>query len=143
MLLLVGCGDTPPNAADIVQNYESALAEGNYSGACGYLDPRTQAALAHRVSPTATCPQAIARCLPYKATIPKQDQSQLFYANVLATEHGSRASVSLNGNVVADTIREVSLSNERRRGWTLTSYGEGFTACHKHRGKGARHGARA
>jgi len=132
--LLGGCGQTAPSPGDIVQNYEAALAEGNYSGACGYLDPRTRAALARRVGPRSTCAHAIARCLPYRATIAKQDQSQLLYANVLATEHGSRAVARLNGTLVAKAIREVSLSNERT-GWTLTSYGKGFTACHQHRGK--------
>lgn len=130
-----------PDANDIVEGYEAALAEGNYGAACGYLDPHTRAALSHRVSPRATCPQAIARCLPYRALIPKQDQSQLLYANVVEIPHGRRAVVNLNGNVVANTIRTVSLSHERK-GWTLTSYGKGFTACHKHRRKRGRRRSR-
>lgn len=136
--MVAGCGQTAPGPSDIVQNYESALAEGNYGRACRYLDTAAKSALAHRLGPRATCASAVARCLVNRATIPKQDQSQLLFANVLASEHGSHASATLNGNPVANAIREVSLINDRKTGWTLSSYGHAFTACHKHRGNGRR-----
>lgn len=139
-VLLAGCGaSTAPLPYDIVQGYESSLAEGNYGGACGYLDPGERSALGRKLGPRATCAQAVAHCLPYKATVPQQDQSQLLFGNVIVSEHGSHASARLNGTPVANAIRRVSLVNERKTGWTLTSYGKGFTACHRHRGKGRGH----
>jgi hypothetical protein len=138
-VLLGGCGgQSAPVPSDIVQSYETALAQGNYSGACGELDPGARAALARRLGPRASCAKAVARCLPYKATIPKQDQSQLLFGNLLVSEHGSHASVSLNGNPVANEIRQVSLVNKRKKGWMLTSYGRGFNACHRPRRSGRR-----
>lgn len=143
VLALAACGgQDAPSPGDIVQSYEAALAEGSNGVACGYLDPRTRAALARKVAPGATCAEALARCLPYKATVAKQDQSQLFYASVAVSEHGSHAVATLKGNPVANAIREVTLSNERK-GWTLTSYGKGLTACHQRRHRGRRHGSRA
>lgn len=140
-ILVGGCGQMGPVPSDIVQGYETALAEGSYASACGYLDPDAQSALAHKLGPHATCAAAVARCLPYKATVTQQDQSQLLFGNELVSEHGSHASVSLNGTAVANAIRQVSLVNKRRTGWTLTSYGKGFTNCHHHSGKGRRHRA--
>jgi hypothetical protein len=128
-LLAAGCGQSPPSPGEIVQSYEAALAEGNYAGACGYLDPSARTSLARLLGRRATCAQAIARCLPDKATIPKQDQSELFYANVQATVRGSTALVSVSGNPVANAIREVSLANQHT-GWILTSSGKGLKACH-------------
>lgn len=134
--MVAGCGgQSAPGPSDIVQSYQSDLAEGNYGGACGYLVPAARSALARRLGPRATCAQAMARCLPNRALIPKQDQSQLLFANVLASVRGSHASARLSGNPVANAIREVSLVDKRGKGWTLTSYGHAFTACHKHRGK--------
>lgn len=120
----------------MVEGYESALATGGYASACHFLAPKTRASLA-RSAGTSNCAAAIARCLPNDAIIPKKDQSQLLYANVVATEHGSTAEVGISGNPVANAIRKVSLAR-KPGGWILTSYGQGLTACrraHRRRGR--------
>jgi len=142
LALAAGCGQYAPSPGDTAQNYETALAEGNYKGACGYLDPSAKAALSHRLGSRATCPEAMARCLPYQATIPQKDQSQLLFATILVSEHRSHASATLNGTAVANAIRQVSLLR-KGAGWILTSYGRGFTACHQRRVKHRRAGSRA
>ncbi len=132
-LVLAGCGEAPPSSADAIQNYQAALAEGNYGKACSYLDTGARTALSRRLGHPASCAEAMARCLPYNATNLKQDQSQLLFANVVVSQRGDHSSVSLSGTAVADAIRQVSLA-KKRTGWTLTSYGQGFTACHRRRG---------
>jgi hypothetical protein len=111
----------------VVQGYESALATGGYASACNFLTPKTRALLARRAGKS-NCPAAIASCLPNDAIIPKKDQSQLLYANVVTVRHGSTAEVSISGNPVARAIGRVSL-RPKPGGWILTSYGEGFTGC--------------
>lgn len=124
--------------AQVVEGYESALAEGSYSGAChDFLSAKAQA-LVTRKARAGNCATAIARCLPNDALNPKKDQSQLFYSNVVTSGHGSHTTVTISGDPVANAIKKVSLA-PKPGGWILTSYGEGFTRCqaqhrkHRHR----------
>ena len=127
--MIAGCGTYIASPGQVVQGYEQALATGGYASACNFLTPKTRAVLA-KAAKTSNCAAAIARCLPDNAIIPKKDQSQLLYANVVATQHGRTAEVTINGNPVANAIRKVSLVT-KPGGWILTSYGQGLTACRK------------
>ncbi len=111
----------------MVEGYEQALATGGYSAACQFLTAQVREQLAHDGG-VSNCAAAIARCLPNNAIIPKKDQSQLLFATVVTSGHGSGTKVSISGNPVANAIRRVSL-RPKPGGWTLTSYGEGFTGC--------------
>jgi hypothetical protein len=111
----------------VVEGYEQALATGGYSAACHFLAPQTRERLA-RDGGASNCAAAVTRCLPNNAIVPKKDQSQLLYATVVTSGHGSGTKVSISGNPVANAIRNVSLK-PKPGGWILTSYGEGFTGC--------------
>jgi hypothetical protein len=139
-LLLAGCGAYTASASQVVEGYESALAEGSYSSACHNFLTAHAKTLLIRKARAKNCAAAIAHCLPNDALNPKKDQSQLFYANVATSGHGSGTTVSINGNPVANAIRHVSLA-PKPGGWILTSYGEGFTGCqpHPHNRRGRRH----
>lgn len=132
---LAGCGESslPPTTL-AVQRYLTALAEGNYPGACALLDRRTRRVLARRLGRRASCPAAFARCLPNRAQVARHDQSQLLFATVDVTQTGHRASAVVNGTLVADALRQVTLAKEGKQ-WMLTSYGQGLGACHAHRGR--------
>lgn len=117
----------------MVEGYESALATGGFGSACHFLTPATRLKLT-RAAGRPNCAAAIAHCLPNNAIVPKEDQSQLLYASVVTSRHGSTAEVSISGNPVANAIRRVSL-RPKPGGWILTSYGQGLTAC-GHAGRG-------
>jgi hypothetical protein len=141
--LLVGCGEakSPPDLV-AVNSYLNALAEGNYSNACGLLEPGTEAALIKSAGKRISCPEAFHRCLPDSALIPKQDQSQLLYATVDLTVTGKRALASVAGNPVARAVQRVTLAKHGQL-WKLTSYGVGLKGCklREQRRAGRRHAA--
>lgn len=125
---MAGCGGSySASAGQVVEGYEQALATGGYSAACHFLTPTTRAQLT-RVAKAPNCAAAIGRCLPNNAIVPKKDQSQLLYATVVTSGHGSGTKVAISGNPVANAIRRVSLK-PKPGGWILTSFGEGFTGC--------------
>jgi hypothetical protein len=121
--LLVGCGQSQPSPGEIAQNYVTAIAEGNYAGACGELDNRAVEALQGSMRSHAGCATLLARCLPTNASVLQKDQAQLFYANVEIATAGPNATVRTSGTAVARKIREVRLAKEQGR-WQLTTYGE-------------------
>lgn len=122
----------------MVEGYEQALATGGYSAACHFLAPQTRQQLTHDGG-ASNCAAAVARCLPNNAIVPKKDQSQLLFATVVTSGHGSGTEVGISGNPVANAIRKVSL-RPKPGGWILTSYGEGFTGCQPGHKKTSSHG---
>lgn len=127
--LVVACGSTAPTPVDVVNNYLSGLAEGNYAGACAMLSPQARAALQTSTGLRAPCHTVFARCLPNKATILNKDQSQLFYATISITGQGSSAvDAKVSGTAVADVLKEITLEQVRGN-WQLSSYGKGLKGC--------------
>jgi hypothetical protein len=137
---LAGCGDSSTPAFDVVQSYVSAVAEGNGVSACGMFDARTKRMLLRRLPPGTTCPSVFRRCLPDYATIINKDQTQLLYARIVVTYHGSRAEAALGGTAVGRALRSVTL-RDKRGVWHLTSFGHEIETCHLHRRHGG-HGHR-
>ncbi len=127
-VLVVGCGNYPPSPTEIVNDYLNALAEGNYASACAMLNPQARAALQTATGPRVPCNEVFARCLPNRSTILKQDQSQLFYANIDTSIQGSSADAKVSGTAVANALHEVTLE-KGRSGWQLSSYGSGLKRC--------------
>jgi hypothetical protein len=124
-----GCGDSMPSPVDTaVQNYLTALSEGNYSGACALLDRRTRKSLVRSTGSRTSCATAFTRCLPNNAQSAKRDQSQLAFATVQVIVDGSKAHANVSGTAVARAIRRVTLARQRGR-WKLTSYGKALRAC--------------
>jgi hypothetical protein len=120
---IAGCGQGQPSPGEIAQNYVTAIAEGNYAGACGSLDGHARSVLERSMKSHAGCAELLARCLPTNASVLGKDQAQLFYANVETSTFGSRATVRTSGTAVAKRIREVTLAKEQGH-WRLTTYGE-------------------
>src|SRR5262249_10107953 len=120
---VAGCGQGQPSPGEIAQNYVTAIAEGNYAGACGALDNQARSALKQSMRSRDGCATLLARCLPTNASVLQKDQAQLFYANVETSTFGSSATVRTSGTAVAKRIREVRLAKEQGH-WQLTTYGE-------------------
>ena len=141
-----GCGSTspPPGPYNVVSNYLSQIAEGNYSSACGLLDSGARDALVKRMGSKTSCSELFIRCLPSKATRITRDQSQLLYATIEVTTHHHQAQVTVAGTAVARAIKRVTLAKERGT-WRLTSYGHALQRCprREHRLRAARRSARA
>jgi hypothetical protein len=135
--LAVGCGQPPPSPGEIAQNYVTAIAEGDYAGACGALDAHALEALHASMRSRAGCATLLARCLPTNPSVLQKDQAQLFYANVEITTVGPNATVTTSGTAVARKIHEVRLAKERGH-WQLTSYGEVRCRAGHGRAKNAR-----
>jgi hypothetical protein len=139
--VLAGCdsGSGPPGPYNIVSNYLSQIAEGNYSNACGLLDTGVRDALLKRMGSRTTCSKLFVQCLPSKATNISRDQSQLLYATIQVATHHHKADATVAGTAVARAIKRVTLAKERRA-WKLTSYGDALRRCpHKeHRLRAAR-----
>lgn len=125
---VVGCGASGSSPVETVQGYLSALAEGNYAGACAMLDSTARASLFRVIGQHASCSAVFKRCLPYVATTPQKDQSQLFYSTVDVSLDSRGAEAAVSGTPVADAVREVRLA-EHRGVWILTSYGQGLKGC--------------
>ena len=125
---VAGCGGSGPVPSDPVQNYLSALAEGNYGGACTQLDSRARASLLGLQGTRSSCTKVFTRCLPNSAIAPKKDQSQLLYATVAVNQNGPKADAIVSGTAVARAVKEVTLAEESGT-WKLTSYGRGLTGC--------------
>jgi hypothetical protein len=138
---LAGCGSgsAPPGPYDVVSNYLTQIAEGNYSKACGLLDTGVRDALIRKMASPTTCSKLFVRCLPSKATKISRDQSQLLYATIQVATHHHKADATVAGTAVARAIKRVTLAKERRT-WKLTSYGDALRRCpHKeHRLRAAR-----
>jgi hypothetical protein len=139
---VAGCGNSDVlSPVEVAQNYVYAIAEGNYSRACGMLDQRTREALTASAGSRVSCPRLFARCLPKGSVALRHDQAQLLYANADLQVHGSRADVRLSGTAVASAAKEVTLI-ERRTQWQLTSAGRVITRCARglshHRRRGHR-----
>ena len=136
-----GCGNAspPPGPYDVVSNYLSQIAEGNYSNACGLIDSGTRDALIRRMGSRTSCSKLFVRCLPSQATNISRDQAQLLYATIQGVTHRRKAYVTVSGTAVARAIRSVSLAKERGT-WKLTSYGESLQRCplKQHRLRAAR-----
>jgi hypothetical protein len=127
-----GCGSYPPSPSQIAQDYVSAIAEGNYAGACAILGRPARESLSAFTRSSASCPTLLRRCLPTQAAVLRRDQVQLFYANVSVTTAGSTASVRTSGTAAANRIRELTLAKNGAR-WELTSYGR--VRCPRSRGR--------
>jgi hypothetical protein len=123
-----GSGSPPPGPYDVVSNYLSQVAEGNYGNACGLLDSRTRQALVRRMGSRTPCSHLFRRCLPNQATKISHDQTQLLYANIQVISHRNKADVKVGGTTVARAIREVTAAKEHKT-WKLTSYGEALQRC--------------
>jgi hypothetical protein len=124
-----GCGESqPPPVYAAINGYLNSLAAGNYASACGLLDSPARASLERSARSGGSCARALARCLPTRVQTLKQDQTQLLYANLDVSVHGSRASAAVGGTPVARAVRRVSLTRQGGR-WKLTSYGERLTRC--------------
>ena len=122
------CGESTvitPN--EVAQNYVSAIAEGNFVGACAMIEPHARAHLLAATKTRISCPALFARCLPVSLAA-SGDQSQLFYANVLLATSGDRAQATLSRTPAADAARRVSML-DTRKGWVLTTPGHAVTRC--------------
>lgn len=128
--VLAACGGSggPPGPYQVVNNYLSQIAEGNYSGACALIDNSVRAALVKKMGSRITCPGLFVRCLPSQATNLSRDQSQLLYATIVVTTHRRKAQVAVSGTAVTRAIRSVTVAKERRT-WKLTSYGRALALC--------------
>jgi hypothetical protein len=120
---LAGCGQTPPGPVDVVQGYISSIAEGNFAGACSQLDAHARSALRRASASARPCASLLARCFPNQATRLNSDQTQLLYATVDITTHGSRARAVTGNTQVAKAVKVVSLT-QRHDKWKLDSYGK-------------------
>lgn len=141
MAALAGCesNSSPPGPYNVVSNYLSQIAEGNYSNACGLLDTGVRDALIKRMGSRTTCSKLFVHCLPSRATNISLDQSQLLYATIQVETHHHKADATVAGTAVARAIKRVTLAKERHT-WKLTSYGDALRRCpHKdHRLRAAR-----
>jgi hypothetical protein len=120
---LSACGQGGPTAVDAVQNYVSALAEGNFGSACAGLDQHAQASLMSFMRSRQSCAALLPRCFPDQSTILKQDQTQLLYGTVQINTHGSRGYALTGGTLVAKEVKEVDLISVKGL-WELNSYGK-------------------
>ena len=118
-----GCGQGGPTAVDAVQNYVSALAEGNFASACAGLDEHAQASLMRFMRSQKSCATLLPRCFPSRTTVLSQDQTQLLYGTVQINLHGTRGSALTAGTVVAKEVKEVNLISVKGL-WELDSYGK-------------------
>ena len=127
---LAGCGSTssPPGPYNVVSNYLSQIAEGNYSSACGLLDSGTRDALIRRMRSETSCSELFVRCLPSNATHIGRDQAQLLYATIQVATRHHEAQATVTGTAVARAIKRVTLAKERGT-WKLTSYGHALQRC--------------
>ncbi|HEY3943994.1 MAG TPA: hypothetical protein VGL78_02110 [Solirubrobacteraceae bacterium] len=130
MAVLAGCesNSSPPGPYNVVSNYLSQIAEGNYSNACGMLDTGVRDALIKRMGSRTTCSKLFVQCLPSKATNISRDQAQLLYATIQVATHHHKADVTVAGTAVARAIKRVTLAKERGT-WKLTSYGDALRRC--------------
>jgi hypothetical protein len=130
LAVLAGCGSgsQPPGPYDVVSNYLSRIAEGNYSSACGLLDTGARDALIRKMGPRASCAKLFVQCLPSKATNISRDQAQLLYATIQVATHHHKADVTVAGTAVARALKRVTLAKERGT-WKLTSYGDALQRC--------------
>jgi hypothetical protein len=137
-LCLAACGESPGSPIYGAANgYLSALANGNYSNACRWLDGRARRSLVHSTGARVSCQKAFVLCLPNQALVAKKDQSQLFYATVDMTVDGSKASAKVSGTPVADVLKRIALAGPSKGPWKVTSYGDGLKGCrerNRHRG---------
>jgi predicted small secreted protein len=120
---LAGCGQTPPGPVDVVQSYISSIAEGNFNGACSQLDAHARSALRRAAHSARPCSLLLAGCFPNQATKLKSDQTQLLYATVDISTHGSRADAVTGNTQVAKAVKTVSLIQKQGQ-WKLDSYGK-------------------
>jgi hypothetical protein len=129
---LAGCesNSSPPGPYNVVSNYLSQIAEGNYANACGMLDTGVRDALVKKMGSRTSCSKLFVQCLPSKATNISRDQAQLLYATIqVATHHHNhKADVTVAGTAVARAIKRVTLAKERGT-WKLTSYGDALRRC--------------
>jgi hypothetical protein len=129
VIAAAGCGESqPPPVYAAVNGYLKALASGNYSTACGWLDGHAQATLVRLSHSRVPCARAFERCLPDRVQALAHDQTQLYYANLVVSTHGSRASATVSGTTVARVVKRVHLARQHGR-WKLTTYGDGLTRC--------------
>jgi hypothetical protein len=108
---------------DVVQSYISSIAEGNFTGACSQLDAHARSALGKASGSARPCRVLLARCFPDQATKLKSDQTQLLYATVDISTHGSRATAVTGNTQVAKAVKVVSLIQQHGQ-WKLDSYGK-------------------
>lgn len=136
VVALAGCesNSSPPGPYNVVSNYLTQIAEGNYSNACGLLDPGVRDALIKRMGSRTTCSKLFVKCLPSKATNISRDQAQLLYATIQVATRQHRSDATVAGTAVARAIKRVTLAKQRGT-WKLTSYGDALRRCpqKKHR----------
>jgi hypothetical protein len=125
--VLAGCGNANVvSPSDVAQNYVSAIAEGNFSGACALFEAHTRDRLVALSG--SSCPRLFARCLPRESTSLPRDQVQLLYANVDLRVSGAHAEARLSGTAVTKATKEVTLVDQHTH-WRLTSPGGAITRC--------------
>jgi hypothetical protein len=129
-LAACGSGSPPPGPYDVVSNYLSRIAEGNYSSACELLDTGTRATLMNKMGSRISCAELFVRCLPSKATNISRDQAQLLYSTIQVTTHHHSADVTVAGTAVARAIKRVTLRKEQGT-WKLTSSGDALQRCRR------------
>ncbi|MGN6169569.1 MAG: hypothetical protein ACTHQQ_15575 [Solirubrobacteraceae bacterium] len=130
MAALAGCesNSSPAGPYNVVNNYLTQIAEGNYANACGLLDTGVRDALIRKMGSRTSCSRLFVQCLPSQATNLKRDQSQLLYATIVVDTHRRKSDVTVGGTAVARALKRVTLAKERGT-WKLTSYGDALRRC--------------
>lgn len=129
-MVLSGCGEQPNPPNTYVQNYLSALGSGEFTTACGTVDPQAMAALIHKKRVHLSCATFFKRCLPNNAIVLKSDQTQLLYANINVSlrDNGTIADADTSATRVATELKHVTLKHEHGT-WKLIGFGRVFDAC--------------
>jgi hypothetical protein len=144
MLALAGCGESPNPPIAIVQNYLNALGGGEFTTACGMADGQALDALIKAKHVRTSCAGLFRRCLPNRSIVPKSDQTQLLYANIVVTlsDQGRIANADTSATPVATELKHVTLKHEHGE-WKFTGFGHAIEACranaHKPHHKPGRH----
>ena len=134
-----GCGNSNVvSPSEVAQKYLYAIAEGYFPGACALLDQHTRETLVSVTRSRGGCSTLLARCVPKQSTALRRDASQLLYANVDLSVHGSRADARLSGIPAAKAAQEVTLVDEHGQ-WRLITPGKNIARCvrrfSRHRGR--------
>lgn len=130
--VLAGCGQTGPGPVDAVESYVGAVAEGNFSSACGVLDHHARATLVTLMRSQQSCAVLLARCFPNQTSQLQKDQTQLLYATVSISLHGARGTALTGNTEVAQKVKEVNLVSIKGQ-WELDSYGKERCLRPRHR----------
>lgn len=137
---LAGCGSSAPQPGDIAENYMSAVAVGNYSGACSMLTPRARAALVSAKARRHSCEFVFRHCIHIDTLALKRDQTQLLFADIEPVIHGAHSSVAVSGTAVAHELRRLTMVRVRGS-WRIVGAGRALSRCRVGRGRRTRKSA--